>query len=166
MEKQAAKGDFLRLGFVRLLLSFYWEQGALFFVLGPSAGHLCAKTVVRMLIQFSPGISRRLCYLCGMLILTLRGDRCAIGKEPGKAEPFREYGTPQQAVTAPDRRAGTAFSGKPAGAWADKGDNQHLPPQPLQAAEIPAGGQQSGPRLSLQLAVGTVGAGLFPRHRK
>ena len=148
MEKQAAKGDFLRLGFVRLLLSFYWEQGALFFVLGPSAGHLCAKTVVRM------------------LILTLRGDRCAIGKEPGKAEPFREYGTPQQAGTAPDRRAGTAFSGKPAGAWADKGDNQHLPPQPLQAAEIPAGGQQSGPRLSLQLAVGTVGAGLFPRHRK
>ena len=97
MEKQAAKGDFLRLGFVRLLLSFYWEQGALFFVLGPSAGHLCAKTVVRM------------------LILTLRGDRCAIGKEPGKAEPFREYGTPQQAGTAPDRRAGTAFSGKPAG---------------------------------------------------
>lgn len=109
MEKQAAKGDFLRLGFVRLLLSFYWEQGALFFVLGLSAGHLCAKTVGGMLIQFSPGISRRLCYLCGMLILTLRGDRYAIGKEPGKAEPFREYGTPQQAGTAPDRRAGTAF---------------------------------------------------------
>ena len=64
-----------------------------------------------MLIQFSPGISRRLCYLCGMLILTLRGDRCAIGKEPGKAEPFREYGTPQQAGTAPDRRAGTCVSG-------------------------------------------------------
>ena len=56
--------------FVRLLLSFYWEQGALFFVLGLSAGHLCAKTVG------------------GMLILTLRGDRYAIGKEPGKAEPF------------------------------------------------------------------------------
>ena len=67
MEKQAAKGDFLRLGIVRLLLSFYWEQGALFFVLGLSAGHLCAKTVGGMLIQFSPGISRRLCYLCGML---------------------------------------------------------------------------------------------------
>ena len=51
----------MRLGFVRLLLSFYWEQGALFFVLGLSAGHLCAKTVggdflrlvfVRLLLSF------------------------------------------------------------------------------------------------------------------
>ena len=80
MEKQAAKGDFCGLVLMRLLLSFYWEQGALFFVLGLSAGHLCAKTVGGMLIQFSPGISRRLLYLCGMLILTLRGDRYAIGK--------------------------------------------------------------------------------------
>lgn len=37
-----------------------------------------------------------------------------LGKEPGKPSLSREYGTPQQAGTAPDRRAGTAFSGKPA----------------------------------------------------
>ena len=164
MEKQAAKGDFLRLGFVRLLLSFYWEQGALFFVLGLSAGHLCAKTVGGMLIQFSPGISRRLCYLCGMLILTLRGDRCAIGKEPGKAESFREYGTLPQARPVPDGRAGAAVPGKPAGAWADRRYHQRLPPQPLQAAEKSAGGQQSDPSISFQLAVRVIGAGLFPRH--
>ena len=76
MEKQAAKGDFLRLGFVRLLLSFYWEQGALFFVLGPSAGHLCAKTVVRMLTPpMTPAPDGRAA--AGALPRRL-GDRCGL----------------------------------------------------------------------------------------
>ena len=54
------------------------------------------------------------------------------------------------------------FLGKPAGAWTDKGYHQRLPPQPLQAAEKSAGGQQSDPAFLSNWQSGVIGSGLFP----
>lgn len=87
VKKQAAKRNFFA-AWVRVpLASLLREQEALIFAFGLSAGRLHVETVGGMLIQFSPGMPRRLCYLCGMLILMMRGNGYASGKDTGKGWP-------------------------------------------------------------------------------